>query len=66
MDDKDGADHFRGFETYLIFVNRTPSFQSFSGNSQTSPSWKVWDAHQLAMERTRRTRSFQPITKFRV
>jgi hypothetical protein len=36
MDNGNGADHFRGFETYLIFVNRTSSFHLLSRGDRTS------------------------------
>jgi hypothetical protein len=66
MDNANGADHFRGFEYYLIFVYRTPSLSLMSDNDSTSHSWDVWDVHQLAMKRTRLTRTPHPTSECRV
>jgi hypothetical protein len=66
MDNANGADHFRGSEHYLIFVNRTSSFHLLSLRDRTHYSCYYWHVYSLAMECTRLTRTLRQASEFRV
>jgi hypothetical protein len=66
MDNGNGADHLRGFEHYLIFVNRTSSFHLLSLRDRTHYSCYYWHVYWLAMERTRLTRTLHHTPEFRI